>query len=179
MKQNSKGIAVTVAIVAAIGVSLLAMLAVLNRKAQTVGLKQEIQYDDFAFSVQDVRRASSLGSEESQTNAEGVYYVVTLKIANHAKRVDFTFKKASAILVDDAGRDFHLSEIAQRALESTQGGKCSGPIPAGASCTTELAFEVPENAHVSLLRISQGILLGDILDFVFYGTKRIALGSPE
>jgi len=38
MKQNSKGIVVTVAIVAAIGVSLLAMLAVLSRKDQTVGL---------------------------------------------------------------------------------------------------------------------------------------------
>jgi hypothetical protein len=179
MKQNSKGIAVTVAIVAAIGVSLLAMLAVLNRKDQTVGLNQEIQYDDFAFSVQGVRKANSLGSGESQTNAEGVYYVVTLKIANHAKRVDFKFKRASAILVDDAGREFHLSESGQQSLDATQSNKCSGPIPAGASCTTELAFELPENAHASLLRLSEGGTLGDILDFVFYGTKRIALGSLQ
>jgi len=179
MTQNSKGIAVTVAIVAAIGVSLLAMLAVLHRKDQTVGLNQEIRYDDFAFSVQGVRKANSLGSGESQTKAQGVYYVVTLKIANHAKRVDFTFKRASAILVDDTGREFHLSENAQRALESTQGSKCSSPIPAGASCITELAFELPENARVSLLRISQGILLGDILDFLFVGKKRIALGTLE
>ncbi len=179
MKQNSKGIAVTVAIVAAIGVSLLAMLAVLNRKDQTVGLNQEIQYDDFAFSVQGVRKVNSLGSGESQTNAEAVYYLVTLEIANHAKRVDFTFKRASAILVDDAGREFHLSEAAQRAVESTQGDKCSGPIPAGASCTTELAFELPENAHASLLRFSEGGSFGDVLDFVFYGTKRLALGSLE
>ncbi len=178
MKQNSKGIAVTAAIVAAIGVSLLAMLAVLNRKDQTVGLNQEIQYDDFAFSVQGVRKVNSLGSGESQTNAEAVYYLVTLKIANHAKRVDFTFKRASAILVDDAGREFRLSENAQRALES-QGDKCSGAIPARASCTTELAFELPENAHASLLRISEGGTFGDILDFVFYGTKRIALGSLQ
>jgi len=62
MERNSKGIAVTVVIVAAIGVSLVAMLAVLNRKDQTVGLNQEIQYDDFAFSVQGVRKMSSLGS---------------------------------------------------------------------------------------------------------------------
>ena len=44
MERNSKGIAVTVAIVAAIGISLLAMLAVLNRRDQTVGLNQEIQH---------------------------------------------------------------------------------------------------------------------------------------
>lgn len=179
MERNSKGIAVTVAIVAAIGISLLAMLAVLNRKDQTVGLNQEIQYDDFAFSVQGVRKANSLGSGESQTNAEGVYYIVTLKIANHAKRVDFTFKRPSAILVDEVGREFHLSENGQQSLDANQSNKCSGPIPAGASCTTELAFELPENAHVSLLRISEGGTLGDILDFVFYGTKRIALGSLQ
>ena len=179
MERNSKGIAVTVAIVAAIGVSLVAMLAVLNRKDQTVGLNQEIQYDDFAFSVQGVRKVNSLGSGESQTNAEGVYYVVTLKIANHAKRVDFTFKRASAILVDGAGREFHLSENGQQSLDATHSNNCSGPIPAGASCTTELAFELPENAHASLLRMSEGGALGDILDFVFYGTKRIALGSLQ
>lgn len=179
MNQSSKGIAITVAIVAEIGISLLAMLAVLNRKDQVVGLNQEIRYDDFAFSVQGVRKESSLGRGESQTTAKGIYYVVTLKIANHAKRVDFTFKKASAILVDDAGREFHLSESAQQALESIQGQKCPGPIPAGGSCMTELAFELPETAGVSLLRISEGGALGDILDFVFYGTKRIALGSSQ
>ena len=179
MERNSKGIAVTVAIVAAIGLSLLAMLAVLNRKDQTVGLNQEIQYDDFAFSVQGVRKMSSLGGGDPQNGAQSVFYVVTLKIANHAKRVDFTFKRPSAILVDDAGREFHLSENGQQSLDATHSNNCSGPIPAGASCTTELAFELPENAPASLLRISEGGTLGDILDFVFYGTKRIALGSLQ
>ena len=179
MERNSNGIAVSVAIVAAIGISLVALLAVLNRRDQTAGLNQEIQYDDFAFSVQGVRKANSLGSGESQTNAQGVYYVVTLKIANHAKRVDYTFKKTSAVLLDDARREFHLSESGQRALESTQSNNCGGPIPAGASCTTEVAFEVPESARVSQLKISEGGSIGDILDFVFYGTKRIALGSLQ
>jgi predicted O-methyltransferase YrrM len=41
MNQSSKGTAITVAIGAAIGISLLAMLAVLNRKDQIVGLNQE------------------------------------------------------------------------------------------------------------------------------------------
>ncbi len=131
MERNSKGIAVTVAIVAAIGVSLVAMLAVLNRKDQTVGSNQEIQYDDFAFSVQGVRKMSFLGSADLQTGAQSVYYVVTLKIANHAKRVDYTFKRPSAILVDDAGREFHLSESGQQSLDATHSNNCSGPIRQG------------------------------------------------
>lgn len=129
--------------------------------------------------MQDLRTADSLGKGESQANAQGVYYIVTLKIANHAKRVDYTFKPASAILVDDAGREFHLSETGQRALDSTRSNKCNAPIPAGASCITEVVFEVPENAHLSKLRISEGGLIGDILNFVVYGMKRIALETSK
>lgn len=177
MERNSKGIAVTVAIVVAVGISLAAMLALLNRKDQTVGLNSEIQYDDFAFSVQGVRNARSLGSGDFQTNAQGNYCVVQLKIANHAVRVDYTFKRKSAILVDDAGREFHVSDAGQRSLDSTQPNKCNGPIPAGGFCVTELAFDLPDNTQPSEIRISEGGTIGDILDFVFYGTKRISLGS--
>jgi hypothetical protein len=91
MERNSKGIALTITIVAAIGISLLALLAVLNRRDQTVGLNQEIKYDDFAFSVQDVRKTNSLGTGDSRKKPHGLFYIVTLKIANHAKRVDYTF----------------------------------------------------------------------------------------
>lgn len=179
MKGHSKGIAITVAIVAAIGVSLLAMLAVLNRKDQTVGLNQEIQYDDFAFSVQGVRKANSLGSGESRTNAEGVYCVVTLKIANHAKRVDYTFKMSSPRLVDVEEKEFRVSVAGQLSLESTIGKQCSSPIPAGASCTSEVVFDLPADAELKQFRISEGGLVGDILDVVFFGRKRIELGSIQ
>ena len=71
MERTSKGIAVTAAILAAIGFSLLAMLAALNRRDQNVGLNQEIQYDDFGFSVLGARKASALGKGDSQA-ADGV-----------------------------------------------------------------------------------------------------------
>jgi Domain of unknown function (DUF4352) len=176
MARTSKRIAATVVIVVVIGILLVAMLAILNRRNEVVGLNQEIQYDDFAFSVQGVRKASTLGKGDSQT-LNGVYfYVVTIKVTNHAKRVDYTFKRSSAVLVDDAGREFHLSDNGQRALESAQSNRCADPIPAGASCITEVVFEVAEDAGPLQLRFSEGGSIGDILDFVFYGTKRIGLG---
>ena len=175
MEGTSKGIAVTAAILAAIGFSLLAMLAVLNRRDQNVGLNQEIQYDDFAFSVVGLRKANALGKGDSQA-ADGVYYVVTIKVANHAVRVDYTFKMKGAILIDELGREFHVSSSGQRALESGEGPHCGAPIPAGASCVMDVVFDVPKNANVSQLRISEGRLAGDILDVIFYGKKRIELG---
>lgn len=179
MDRTSKGVAATVGIVAAIGVSLLATLAVLNRRDQFVGLNQEIQYDDFAFSVQAVRKTNSLGDGEFKTNAQGLYYVVTLKIANRAKRVDYRFKYHSAKLVDGGNKEFGLSVAGQRALESTTGKRCSDPIHAGESCVTEVVFDLPSGSELKQFRISEGGLVGDILDVIFYGKKRIELGSIE
>jgi hypothetical protein len=48
------------------------MLAALNRRDQNVGLNQEIQYDDFGFSVLGARKASALRKGDSQA-ADGVF----------------------------------------------------------------------------------------------------------
>lgn len=177
MERRSKGLGVALAIAAAIGISLLALLALLNRRDQTVGLNQEIQYDDFAFSVMAVRKERALGKGDSPA-PNGAYYVVTIKVANHAIRVDYTFKKNSAVLVDSQGREFRLSRNGQAALEATQGQQCIAAIPAGASCAVDIVFDLPADAHAAQLRISEGGLAGDILDVVFFGKKRIALEAP-
>jgi hypothetical protein len=152
-------------------VAFLASVAALNRKNQIVGLNQEIQYDDFAFSVLDVEKKFSVG----QKQAQGVYYLVVLKVANHARRIDYTFDPASAILVDDQGREFHLSTEGQSPPESTQIRECDAPIPAGLSCVKLLVFDVPRDFRNPCLRISEGGVVGDVLDTIFYGTKRIQL----
>lgn len=177
MERTSKGLVVTLAILAAIGISILAILALLNRRDQIVGLNQEIQFDDFAFSVVGIRKEGSIGKSDSQAPV-GVFYVLTIKIANHAKRVGYTFKKNSAVLVDTLGREFHLAKGAQEQIESTQGQQCTEAIPAGGSCVADVVFELPSDGRALQLRISEGGLAGDILDVVFYGKKRIALEAP-
>jgi hypothetical protein len=165
------------AVIVGLCLVLLAILAGLNRRNQVVGLNQEIQYDDFAFSVLGARTATGLGAGKSQADTKGAYYVVTLKVANHARRVDFTLDKDVAIIIDDEGREYHLSQEGQRALDSArrQRDECDGPIPAGASCTTEIVFELPAGVRASHLRVSGGGPAGDILDTIFYGTKKIEL----
>ena len=179
MERSSKGVAMTVGTAAAIGVSLLAMLALLNRRDEFVGLNQEIQYDDFAFSVQGVRKTDSLGVGEFSTKPQGLYYIISLKIVNHAKRVDFRFKYESAKVLDVEDKQFGWSPAGQRALESATGKRCDKPIPAGTSCTTEVVFDLPADAELKHFRISEGGLVGDILDVIFYGKKRIELSSIQ
>ena len=93
----------------------LATLAGLNRRDEVAGLRQEIQYDDFAFSVQAVRKSHTLGS----STAKGIYYIVSLKVANHARRVNFEFKPASPVLISQDGRRYHVSSEPRRPSNPT------------------------------------------------------------
>jgi hypothetical protein len=179
MESRTKGLALASLIVAGIGASLLAMLVVLNRRDETVSLNHEIQYDDFAFSVLSVRQAEFVGNGDSRVEPSGVFYIVTLKVDNHAVRVDYNYNRACALLVDEQGTEYQPSPEGQPALEATLSPVelCSAPIPAGAACVTEVVFDVPADVRVSQLRITFGPI-ADILDPIFSGRKRIALSPP-
>jgi hypothetical protein len=176
--MNWKKVLLSLAALIIICIVLLGILALLNRHPQVVGLNQEIQYDDFAFAALGVRQAASIGNISEPQRARGVYAIVTMKIANHARRVDFTFDKSTVILLDEQGNEYHWSADVQRAFDATRppGEPCVAPIAAGASCVTEAVFDVPATARMAQLRISGGPL-GDILDTIFSGKKRIALPS--
>jgi len=169
--MSLKRYATTTATLFLLGVLLVAILALLNRHNQTAGFNQEIQYDDFAFSVVGSKEVATLGS----TMAQGKFVVVTMKIANHARRVNYTFNKAVVILVDEDGKEYHISDRGQKALdaEPTHNGGCESEIPAGASCVTDVVFDVSKDVRVSHLRTSEGGSVGDVLDTIFYGRKII------
>jgi Telomeric repeat-binding factor 2. len=175
--MNWKRILLSLAALVIICIALLGILALLNRQTQVVGLNQEIQYDDFAFAALGVRQAATIGNASEPQRARGIYAIVTMKIANHARRVDFTFDKSTVILVDEQGNEYHWSADVQRAYDATrpQGEPCAEPIAAGASCVTEVIFDVPATSRIAQVRISGGGPVGDVLDTIFSGKKRIAL----
>ena len=177
MNKPMKSLTIAIVIGCGLIFGLLATLAALNRHDQVAGFNQEIQYDDFAFSVQGVRTTRSIGD----STAQGVYYVVTLKVANHAKRVDYEFKCDSPVLVAGDGRHYRVSFEAQGVLDSASGAAdlCATPIPPGSSCTKEVVFDVAPDITEPRLRVSTGGLAGDILDTIFYGKKVIMLNSRE
>src|SRR6266496_3845611 len=134
--MNWKKILLSLAALVLICLALLGILALLNRHSQVVGLNQEIQYDDFAFAALGLRQSSVIGNAPGQQPAQGVYAIVIMKIANHARRVDFTFDKSTVILIDEQDREYRWSADAQRAFDATRppGEQCAEPIPAGESC---------------------------------------------
>jgi hypothetical protein len=174
--MNLKKMLPSLAAIVMAAVVLLAILALLNRRTQIVGLNQEIQFDDFGFAALGTRQAETVGASANAARAQGVYEIVTMRVVNHALRVDFTFDKATVVLVDEQGNEYHWSADAQRAFDATRARNelCAEPIPAGASCVTDVVFDVPATARIAQVRISGGAV-GDVLDIIFYGKRRIAL----
>ena len=176
MDLTWKSLSIAVAVLAGFGLVLLWLLGAQSKRETVVGLNQEIQFEDFALSAIGTRKAAALGDEDAQRPSEGVYYVVTFKVANRAKRAGFEFNPTLTILVDGAGREYHVSAQGQAILESIKSPEeaCKDAIPAGSSCVTEIVFDVPVDINNPHIKMSFG-KTGDFLDTIFYGKRKIAL----
>src|SRR5437867_10063422 len=77
---------------------------------------QELLFDDFGFSVRDVRKSKTLGPPARAATARGTYWIVDLQVQNHAKRVAYRLDTHQAAIVDAQGRRFAESPEGESAL---------------------------------------------------------------
>lgn len=131
-----------------------------------------VRYDDFSFSVVG-SWVETLGAGSDATP----YRIVRLRVENGAKRVAYQFRRKTAVMVFDGGREAGISPRGQAALDRARAtpDPLSGPLPAGAEGTTELAFELPPSATNPRLKISHGGPAFDVLDDLIVGKKRLAI----
>ncbi|MDB5349381.1 MAG: hypothetical protein JWN86_628 [Planctomycetota bacterium] len=131
-----------------------------------------IRFDDFTFAVVGAREASLGSGAETRR-----YQMVRLKVQNDAKRVTYQFHPRIAVMVDDDGRQYGVSALGQVALDRLRGAPdpLATPLPAGASGTTELAFDLPETARNPRLKISHGGPVLDVVDDLLGGRRRLLL----
>lgn len=176
MRKIGKPASVAGAIVLALGAGL-GFLALLTRKDEVLGLNKEFIYDDFGFSADGVRLVRGIGSGAGAVTANGAFYLVRMKVANHARRVPFTFRTETAILFDSHGREYRVSRTGQAAIDSIsqESANRESPIPPGGERMFELVFEVPEHLKGPRLRISGGGPFFDVVDLIFAGRKEIVL----
>jgi hypothetical protein len=105
-----------------------------------------------AYSVTGVRTAKTLGLASKPTAAQGVFFVVTVKvwfdertISTHRGYAPLTPNPHVAAVVDDAGRQYPVSPHGQEALEALQGKSIpfTRPLRPGESYETALVFDLP------------------------------------
>jgi hypothetical protein len=118
-----------------------------------------------AYSVLNVRKAKTLGVAPEQATAGGIFYVVTVKTRFDEKTVSprrgdapLTPNSRVASILDAHGNQFEISIEGQRALASSEGAgmPLTTPLRPGEVYTTDLVFDLPEDAADPRLLIKEG-----------------------
>src|ERR1022692_3223921 len=141
-------IAVTVVAVLAIGIAYLRSVPV-----DVISIGTPVRQDDFTYTVTRVVK---------EQKSENVSYVVTIRVDNEAKRVDYHWSDDIAFVTDASGRRY------QAIAPSPSAAADRTPIPPGESATYDLTFDLPADAKHPMLRYWNGILMGDVFDVAAY-----------
>ena len=169
MKYIVKGLRISgVAVVAVLVVFALAIagLYTFSTPQHFVALGTPIQQDDFVYVVTGVGRSPEIANKVATAQAHGMFYIVTIRVDNDAKRVDFKWDERIPHIVDAQGDRYDKSPDGQAALDAAI--KPRYTIPAGQSSSFQAVFDVPANIVKPALVLDNGILMGDIFNLVEY-----------
>ncbi len=138
-----------------------------------VGLGVPIHQDDFTYTVTAVGKAKTVGEGSRAVRARGIFYLVTVRLDNHALRVPYEWDDRVAHVVDANGITYGVAPEVQAKLNEDH--SISHVVPAGGHASFQLAFDLPATAPKPALAFSNGILMGDVLDLVAYRRTGVAL----
>lgn len=138
---------------------------------------ETLQFDDFFFTIRDVKRSEPLVPRTEETPVM-VEYVVSMTIDNRALRVPFRFGNGGLAIVEQKeGRRYNVHGPAQKAHEEKGGTSWSDPLvlKAGESVTRDYVFRVPADVVAPRMRIAPGGWSGLIIDRLLTGSKEFQL----
>ncbi|MFA5770654.1 MAG: DUF4352 domain-containing protein [Patescibacteria group bacterium] len=125
-----------------------------NEAPKMAGLNEAAQDGDLAFTVLSVDKSKTLGNSFTQKTAQGMFYVVTVKIENKGNKTT-TFDASMAKIKDDQGREFERSIDGQTAKGLSQGqvDLFLQQIQPSLSVTGDLVFDLPEGLKNPVLTL--------------------------
>jgi len=160
-------------IITVVSVFLVVLMTSCSREQKTIGLKENIHHDDFEYSVQSIEKKEWIGS----VKARGMFYLVTFRVENDAKRVEHKWDNNIAYLVDEAGKEYENSFDQQENLLRTMAYQLKKEYhtAAGETESTILVFDVPAEVKEPYLKIRGEFLMGDMFDGNQFKNTKIKL----
>lgn len=133
---------------------------------ETYKVGDRVVVGDRAYTITDIRTASSVGADYTKKEATGMYVIVTMTIENIGKD-SATMSSSDVKIIDSDGRTFESDSNAWIALENNILLK---QIQPGLPVTGETIFDVPKGITCNL-QVSEGGWGTD--------TKLISLGTIQ
>ena len=155
---------------AAIYIIFVLLLLSCSDKEIIIGLKEKIHHDDFDYSVQYAEKTEFIGNVRSK----GMFYIVTFRVENNAKRVDHKWDNNTAFIIDTNGNVYKNSYEMQVNLKVLRDFQLKEKYitPAGKYEETLLVFDIPNEVKEPYLKVNGDFLMGDLFDgFQFKNTK--------
>lgn len=123
---------------------------------QTAKIGETVTDGNLGFTVQSVNTAQTLGDSFSQKTAQGMYYILAVKIQNNGKSTQ-TINASDFTVVDSQGRTYDYSTDGQTAIEMSNGTTdfFLQQIQPSLSVTGNIVFDVPASA-TGLKLMAQG-----------------------
>ncbi len=140
---------------------------------QYVGMGTAIRQDDFDYTVTGVKKLPAIEAGSHKLRARGIFYVVTIRLDNHALRVPFDWDDGIVRIVDKTGHQFKVDPAAQAALVTQT--VVDRLVPAGSHRSFQTVFDLPKDIDHPAVAFENGILMGDAFDFVKYRRIAVAL----
>ncbi|MBI4500979.1 MAG: hypothetical protein HY700_07440 [Gemmatimonadetes bacterium] len=109
-----------------------------------------------SVAVMNVSTASVLGSGSVAEKPRGTFFLLTVRLANDARRETLTLHRPGIWIADDLGRRF--APVAIPAIDGGAGGAASlsQPLLAGSGYPTVLVFDLPNDVARPRLLVTEG-----------------------
>lgn len=124
--------------------------------------------------VTNVRQTKTIGEGTNQKRAQGMFYVVTVKVFSDAKRATLGLLMPRARVFDATGKVFERSAEAEQALEATTGNATAFDKRVGPQddyFTKEIVFDLPDDAKSPKLDLTEGYAIDRVIEFFLIGDE--------
>ncbi len=144
---------------------------------------------NLAASVLQVDRKRTLGNPPREMIANGVYYLVTVKVTSYEPNPRLNPRDLSGVVVDEGGRKYPPFREGEREVQAGLGEEpfAVQVSPTGGSYRRVLVFELPVGIQNPTLIVREGRWLDRMLQLIIIGeedsllhpTTRLPLNVPE
>ncbi len=124
-------------------------------------------------SVEAVQRVSHVGQDAEQVQADGVFYLITVRVNNDGVQARLPLRNPKATLIDAYGVTYTRSLEAEQALAEAKGVPMAfaRSVSAGHSYTKTLVFDVPPGVRAPKLLVTQGMVLDRFIELFLIGDE--------
>jgi Domain of unknown function (DUF4352) len=139
-------------------------------------MHQERCFDDWCLSVERVVIRSTIGDSSKVYTAQGMFYLVTVRVLSKARAITQRALDAQTYLLDAKSQRFDPDSSAQQVLDATgQGGQpLDSELAPGSSFTRTVVFDIPgDSSHLALV-VTHGLFP----DVLVIGSEQSFLHKP-